>query len=139
MKKSLLFFLLTPLFVSGADPHGDVQVDILVQSDASWNGDTLPAYPTEAPQISVVKIVIPPHTQLQLHKHPSINAGYLISGEITVHAEDGKTQLVKAGDGLIEMVNTWHYGSNDGELPAEIVIVYVGIKGRPLAIIKEAE
>ena len=53
-----------------------VNVEILVQSDKSWNdGWLLPAYPTEPPQISVVKVTVPPHSKLKWHSHPSINVG----------------------------------------------------------------
>ena len=138
MKNYLLVsLLLCPFFATAADDHGDVKVEILAQADASWDGAKLPAYPTEAPQISVVKVTIPPHSKLKWHKHPSMNAGYMISGEILVTAEDGQTRIVKAGEGLIETVNTWHYGRNDGDLPAEIVVVYSGVKDRPLAILKD--
>ena len=110
-----------------------------MQSEVSWNGAELPAYPDAKPQISVVKFTIPPKSQLPWHKHPSINAGYLAKGELTVVAEDGSEQLVKEGEGLIELVNTWHYGRNDGDVPAEIIVVYAGSKDVPLAIIKEEE
>ena len=60
----------------------------------------LPAYPGEQPQISIVKVTVPPHSKLKWHKHPSINAGYLMSGEITVEVEDGSVRVVKAGEGL---------------------------------------
>lgn len=116
-----------------------MKVEILAESDSSWDGAKLPSYPTEAAQISVVKFTIPPHSKLKWHKHPSMNAGYMISGEILVTAEDGQTQVVKAGEGLIETVNTWHYGRNDSAMPAEIVVVYSGVKDRPLAIIRDAQ
>lgn len=119
--------------------HGTVKVEVLAESDSSWDGAKLPAYPIEAAQISVVKVTIPPHSKLNWHKHPSMNAGYMISGEILVTAEDGQTCVVKAGEGLIETVNTWHYGRNDSDEPAEIVVVYSGVKGRPLAILKQCE
>ena len=138
MKNYLLVaLLLCPFCATAADDHGAVKVEILAQADSSWDGAKLPAYPTEAPQISVVKVTIPPHSKLKWHKHPSMNAGYMISGEILVTSEDDQTRIVQAGEGLIETVNTWHYGRNDGDLPAEIVVVYSGVKDRPLAILKD--
>ncbi len=98
--------------------HGKVTVEALAESDSSWDGAKLPAYPTEAAQISVVKVTIPPHSKLNWHKHPSMNAGYMISAAILVIAGDGQTCVVKAGEGLIETVNTWHYGRNDSDLPS---------------------
>jgi quercetin dioxygenase-like cupin family protein len=154
MKRFAIFLSLSLLFLSGcsslSDSHmcptvaapggqANVKVEILAESDSSWDGAKLPSYPTEAAQISVVKFTIPPHSKLKWHKHPSMNAGYMISGEILVTAEDGQTIVVKAGDGLIETVNTWHYGRNDSDLPAEIVVVYSGVKDRPLAIIRDVQ
>ena len=136
-KLLLLLVSLLPIVALAHQDHGDVKLEILVQSDKSWNGATLPSYPTEQPQISVVKVTVPPHSKLKWHKHPSINAGYLISGEITVEAEDGTVRVVKAGEGLIELVDTLHYGRNDGDVVAEIVVVYAGVKGVPLAQIEE--
>ena len=139
MKKltSLLTLCVLPLCVIAHDDHGDVSVEILVQSDKSWNGDKLPAYPDEDPMISVVKVTIPPHSKLKWHTHPCINAGYLISGEVTVTTDDGLERVVKAGEGLIELVDKLHYGRNDGDVPAEIIVVYAGVKDQPLAVIKE--
>lgn len=138
MKHLLILLLgLAPLSLIAESGHGGIQKEILAQSETSWNGAELPAYPEGKPQISVVKFTIPPKSQLPWHKHPSINAGCLIKGEITVVAEDGSEQLVKEGEGLIELVDTWHYGRNDGEVPAEIIVVYAGVKDVPLAILKE--
>ena len=133
----LLAFGLLSQFALADGDHGDVKVEVLVQSDKSWNGAKLPAYPTEDPQITVIKVTVPPHSKLKWHKHPSINAGYLISGEITVEAKDGTVRVIKAGEGLIELVDTLHYGRNDGDETAEIVVVYAGVKDVPLAVIKE--
>ena len=34
-------------------------------------------------------------------------------------------------------MDTLHYGRNDGEVPAEIIVVYAGVKNRPLVVIEE--
>lgn len=119
------------------DHGGSVKVETLAKSGASWNGAKLPPYPEEAPLITMLKITVPPHSELDWHNHPCINAGYLISGELIVTSETGQTLTLHAGDGLIEMVDTWHYGRNDRDEPAEIVVVYVGIEGQPLAVMRE--
>ncbi|MDP4878876.1 MAG: hypothetical protein NWR36_03230, partial [Opitutales bacterium] len=56
---SLPLLLLLPFALFAADDHGNVSVEILAQSDRSWDGVKLPAYPTEDPQMSVVKVTIP--------------------------------------------------------------------------------
>ncbi len=115
----------------------DVEMDVLVKSDKMWDGTSLPDCSDEETEVSIIKITIPPHTALPVHKHPVINAGYLISGSLTVHSEAGGEKHLKSGDGLIELVDKWHYGRNDGDEPAVIVVVYVGAVGQPLTIKKE--
>jgi len=43
---------------------------------------------------------------------------------------------LKAGDSIVELVNKWHYGKNEGDEPAEIIIVYSGTQGIPITIEK---
>ena len=100
----------------------------LAKSDKSWDGSSLPTYPKEAPEISVLKITIPAHTELPLHKHPIINAGYMVKGSLKVVTDENKTLHLKAGDALIEVVDRWHYGVNEGDEPVEIVVFYTGTK-----------
>ena len=99
---------------------------VLVKTTMSWDGKALPAYPQGQPEITMVRVTIPPGAQLPLHQHPVINAGLLTQGELTVVTADNKVLHLKAGDPIVEVVNTWHYGKNEGRLPAEIVVFYAG-------------
>ena len=58
-----------------------VAVKELVKSSQSWDGETLPAYPAGQPKVSILRIAIPAGAELDMHKHPVINAGVLISGQ----------------------------------------------------------
>ncbi|WP_438002450.1 hypothetical protein [Sorangium sp. So ce185] len=53
---------------------------------------------------------------------------------MTVVAESGKELKVRAGDGFLEIVDSWHHAPNDGDEPAVIVTVYVGSPGAPLTV-----
>jgi quercetin dioxygenase-like cupin family protein len=111
-----------------------VQVDVLAKTTTSWDGTTLPRYPQSQPEVTILHIVIPPHTRLPLHKHPVINAGVLLRGSLTVEAEDGRSLHLQGGDSIVELVNQWHYGRNDGDEPAELVVFYAGTPGKPITI-----
>ena len=104
----------------------------LAKSNQSWDGSTLPSYPQGTPEITVLRITIPPKAQLPLHEHPAINAGVLLKGQLTVITRDeingNKELTMNAGDSLIEVVNTCHYGRNEGNEPAEIIVFYAGKK-----------
>ncbi len=113
-----------------------VKVKVLAKTSSSWDGEALPRYAKGKPEISILKIVIPPRTKLPWHKHPVINAGVLLKGKLTVVTEDNKILHLKAGDAIVEVVNKWHYGMNEGNKPAEIIVFYAGIKGKPITIKK---
>ena len=82
----------------------------------------MPEYPKGQPKITILHIKIPAGTQLDTHHHPVINAGVLLSGQLTVVAKDGQKLHLRAGDPIVELVNTAHYGINEGNTPAEIIV-----------------
>jgi quercetin dioxygenase-like cupin family protein len=140
--KKLFFGICLTILLSGHASAGEaygktVKVEVLAKTSSSWDGSTLPAYPGGTPEVTILRITIPPKVRLPLHKHPVINAGVLLKGELTVVREDGKTLHLKAGDSIVELVNQWHYGKNEGDKPAEIIIVYSGVKGTPITIKKQ--
>lgn len=71
---------------------------------------------------------------LPLHEHPVINAGVLLKGQLTVITTDNKTLHLKAGDPIVEVVDSLHYGINEGNEPAEIMVFYAGIEDKPITI-----
>lgn len=115
-------------------PPAKVTAKILTKSTHSWDGTPLSAYPPGQPQITIMRIRIPSGTILPLHTHPVINAGVLISGELTVVTKTGKSLQLKAGDPIVEVVNTWHYGKNQGSEPADIIVFYAGTKDAPITL-----
>lgn len=108
--------------------------ELLSESFLAWNGDSLPSYPSGKPKISIVKVTIPPHSELPHHYHPVINAGVLLKGELTVVDMHGNVLEMKAGDPIIEVVNTIHYGKNNGDVPAEILVFYAGAAGMEIVV-----
>jgi len=139
MKKLFILFcfLLICLLGCKSNKITNIEVITLVKTTASWTGAQLPNYLNGNPEITILKIIIPPKTKLPLHKHPEINAGILLKGELTVISEANDTLHLKAGEPIVELVNTWHFGRNDGTEPVEIIVFYAGIKGTPITILKK--
>ncbi len=111
-----------------------VIAEVLAKSTHSWDGNPLIPYPQGQPQITILRISIPAGTTLPLHTHPVINAGVLISGELTVVTKTGKKLHMKAGDPIVEVVNTWHHGKNEGSTSADIIVFYAGTKDSPITL-----
>lgn len=120
-----------------ADEAKNVIVEELAKTLTSWNGDLLPAYPGGIPEVTILKIIIPAGVELPLHQHPVINAGVLLKGELTVFTAKGDTLHLKVGDPIVEVVNTWHYGKNEGMESAEIIVFYAGAKDESITIKKD--
>jgi len=138
MKKAVYCILFTILIAGCASPRyaNDVRSVQLIKSTASWNGQPLPAYKMGTPEITLLRITIPPGYTLPVHTHPVINAGVLIKGELTVTTDRGQILRMKPYDPIVEVVDTWHYGKNEGDEPAEIIVFYAGEKGAPITIKK---
>ena len=137
--KTIPYALWLALVLSGlvlAQDSTGIVSTVLAKGGSSWDETPLPMYPAGKPEITILRITIPPGSALPVHQHPVINAGVLISGELTVVTEDNKTKQLKAGDALIEVVKKWHYGKNSGKVPAVILVFYAGTKDTPVTVRK---
>lgn len=110
-----------------------VSVETLLKAGASWDGTPYERYPDAAPELTVLRITIPPRTALPWHRHPMPNAAYVVSGELLVEKRDGgQTIRLVAGDVLPEMVNGVHRGVT-GDVPVVLIVFYAGARGLPVS------
>jgi quercetin dioxygenase-like cupin family protein len=138
---TLLFFSLSfiPGFVPRAANAREPQTEVqqVLQTTQAWDGTTYQGYPTGQPQVTVLRIKIPPHTALHWHIHPVISAGYVVSGELTVEKQGTNEKVtVRAGQALCETVGTIHRGFTTDQ-PAELIVFYAGQTGLPITVDKE--
>ncbi len=122
----LFFAILVSIFSFSSSAATSVDI---AQSSFSWNGDKLPSISIDDPKVTIKRITIEPGEKLPIHLHPVINAGVLLSGKLTVYTEDQSQVLHLDADGdgdtIIEMVDKYHYGINEGTEPAEIIVFYI--------------
>lgn len=111
-----------------------VTKQVLAAGSKAWDGSPLPNYPANYPAIIIARITLPPHSSLEPHIHPVINAGMVISGTLTVTSADGVTQEFGPGQAIIEMVGKPHYGQNLGDEPVDLVMFYAAVPGAPLSL-----
>ena len=113
--------------------------EILLQADHSWNGKPYTKYPAGQPELTMIKLTIAPHTVLPWHTHPFPNAGYVLSGTLTVHdRESGKTKTYHQGEAFAETGDDVHRGES-GEEPTVLLITYAGTPGVPTSIPSKGE
>ncbi len=94
-------------------------------------------YPSDgAPKITALIVTVAPGEKTQVHKHPVPLFCYVISGEIEVEYDGKGTKRFAAGRAFMEAIDWWHKGKNVGNVPARILIVYMGSERMPNVIPK---
>ena len=111
----------------------DVEVTRVADTTESWDGTPLPAYPVGMPRVTVLRGVIPPGATMAMHRHAVVNAGVVLRGQLTVVSDTGAERTFRAGEALVELVGTPHYGENRGDEEAEVVMFYAGAGDLPLS------
>ena len=126
--------LLLPSYAPAREPKAEVTQ--LLQTTNSWDGTQYGPYPTGQPQITVLKIRLPPNTSLNWHHHPVISAGYVLSGTLYLEKKaTGEQKEFHAGEALSEMVQSVHRGFTKSE-PVELVVFYAGQVGVAITVIQ---
>jgi quercetin dioxygenase-like cupin family protein len=119
---------------NGPETVATAHREVLLQAEQSWNGKPYTQYPKGRPELTMLKVTIAPHTKLPWHTHPMPNAGYVLSGTLTLHDRaSGKTRVVHQGEAFAESVNDVHRGEA-GDEPAVLLITYSGTPGVPTSI-----
>jgi len=70
-----LWCWLIPTGLCAGEPQ--VKVEQVLQTMQSWDSSPYTSFPSGQPQITVLKITIPPNTALHWHRHPVISAAYV--------------------------------------------------------------
>lgn len=131
----LLFFLQGKAIL--AAEYQNVEVKKLLTTTTTTSGDKIKYLSNDNPEVTALTVLIPPGGSTGWHKHPVPVYAYLLEGNLTVALKDGRTFAFKKGDALVEVVNTFHNGTNSGPDPVTLAVFYTGAVGVP-NVIKEA-
>lgn len=118
-------FVATDASAQGSAPAGTTGLKrkVLSQLDGP-----MPGYVT-----IIAEVEIEPGVFVARHKHPGIESGYVVEGEIELPIEGLPTKLYKAGDAFQVPPNTPHAGAKSGAKPVRVVSTFVVEKDKPLA------
>jgi quercetin dioxygenase-like cupin family protein len=96
---------LMPSLLTAGQPQ--IEVQQILQTVQSWDGVNYQSYPTGLPQLTVLRIKVPPNTTLHWHHHSVISVGYVLSGELTLEKKaTGERTILHSGEALGETVQT---------------------------------
>ncbi len=103
----------------------------ILQTGATVGGAAI-AYPnTDSAQVTAVRLEIGPGGETGRHMHPYPTFVYVLEGAIEVEMDSGMVRSYKAGDSFLMVVNTWTNARNKGLVPAKMLVVYIGVRGKP--------
>ena len=113
----------------GSKPDIDVHDGVvLLDSGVNFVGEQV-HYPKGVAKIKSMLATMEPGQTTGWHKHGVPTYGYILEGQITVDYGDAGKTTYYAGDGVLEAMDHWHDGVNDGDVPARVVVVFMGAEG----------
>lgn len=138
MKKHLLtLILLAFISLTAKSQYSGLNIKELLRTDTTSIGQKI-TYPEFAdPEVTMLKITIPPGKSTGWHKHNIPVFAYVVKGVLTVELEDHQIKKFKEESTFAEMRNTYHNGSNMEDTDLVLIAVYLGGKGQKLSIPKE--
>lgn len=115
--------------VSPAAYNAGVTSKVLTRTGVTSNGQKV-VYPvTDKAEVTALLVDLAPAAETGWHKHPVPVYAFVLSGRLAIELEGGRTLQFKAGDAIVEMVDTFHNGRNIGIEPVRLVVFYTGIQG----------
>jgi quercetin dioxygenase-like cupin family protein len=138
IKKQLITSVLCLVLSACASTHSGKTESItstqLIKTTTTWDGKAI-TYPTgEKAQVTALMIEIPVNGETGWHRHPVPSFAMIVEGTLDVMLKDGSVNHLKAGDPLVEVVDTAHNGRNTGTVPVKIMVFYTGTVNSVLTI-----
>ncbi|MFZ4125002.1 MAG: cupin domain-containing protein [Rickettsiales bacterium] len=79
---------------------------------------------TRHPEIRANIYDIMAHSVFPLHKHDHQRVFYVLSGEVDlIDAETKRRETIGEGNFVVESLKLWHYGENNGDVTAHILVI----------------
>lgn len=115
-----------------ADPAPPpASAEVLLQTQETILGEPI-VYPAESPaEVTIAIVTLEPGAKTGWHRHAVPLAAYMLEGELTVTYDGHGERVYRAGDALVEAMETPHGGHNRGTETVRILAVFAGAEGVP--------
>ena len=111
-KYFLTLILLAFLSLTARSQYSELIIKDLLRTDTTSIGQKI-TYPEFAdPEVTMLKITIPPGKSTGWHKHNIPVFAYVVKGTLTVELEDHRVIQFKEESTFAEMRETYHNGTN---------------------------
>jgi quercetin dioxygenase-like cupin family protein len=100
-----------------------VVVNPVLSTTTTASGQPI-ALPQHDAQVMVSTYDIAPGAKLPVHKHPFPRYAYVLAGTLRVtNQETGTATDYQAGQFIVEVLDTWHFGENIGADPVRLLVI----------------
>jgi quercetin dioxygenase-like cupin family protein len=120
--------------LSSTVPTVPTKIVTILKSSVNDAGQAIRYPQGGVPEVTMLRVEIPPGRETGWHTHPVPSFAYVISGTLTVALKNGRQLRFTASQGLAESVDVLHDGKNLGATPVELVVVYLGEKSHPIVV-----
>ena len=123
--------------LDSSSANATVVVTPLASTTVTASGQPI-VLPQKNAQVLVSSFEIPPGATLPVHMHPSARYAYVLEGQLQVtNVDTGKSTSSKKGDFIVEMIGTWHQGSNVGAETVKLLVIDQVEEGTPNTVLKQ--
>lgn len=142
MKKSSILWLLAALLLFPKS-HGEAEevayrkVVPLLSTTQTILEEPLQKSDGSPLQITSAIVTIQPGEETAWHQHGVPMYAYILSGAVTVDYGDKGIRTFTSGQAMVEAMHHWHRGTNPGDEPVRILVVYVGAEEGKNVILKK--
>jgi quercetin dioxygenase-like cupin family protein len=137
MKKCafLLFILISQYLFAESTPqyNQDIKIERVLKTDTTSIGQKIEYLSTNNPEVTMLKVTIPPGKETGWHKHTFPVFAYVIDGTLSVEFKGGKKREFTKGSSFAEVINTLHNGRNECKEDLVLLAIYLGEKDKPLS------
>jgi quercetin dioxygenase-like cupin family protein len=135
----LTLILMAFLSLTASSQYSGLIIKDLLRTDTTSIGQKI-TYPEFAdPEVTMLKITIPPGKSTGWHKHNFPVFAQVLKGTLTVELEDHREIKFKEESTFAEMRDTYHNGKNMEDSDLVLIAIYMGGKGQKLSIMKEKQ
>jgi quercetin dioxygenase-like cupin family protein len=126
-------------FAPAADTQeatGKVRASRIFSATTTNSGQPI-VLPKSNVEVVVWTYDIPAGSTLPVHKHPYQRYAYVLAGTLrVVDVANARTWDYKPGDFIVEMVDGWHYGTNNGKEPVRLLVIDQVERGQANTILR---
>lgn len=136
-KYFLTLILLAFISLTARSQYSGLIIKDLLRTDTTSIGQKI-TYPEFAdPEVTMLKITIPPGKSTGWHKHNIPVFVYVVKGTLTVKLEDHRIVQFNEESTFAEMRETYLNGTNMEDTDLVLIAIYMGGKGQKLSIMKD--